>query len=43
MTMKHVDRRLPGLQLAIPFEQSRWRTTNLVMAPAELPCRWDVT
>ncbi|AWT46662.1 MULTISPECIES: cytochrome P450 [Streptomyces] len=34
-------RRLPGLRLAVPAEEVRWRRRTMIRGPQALPCRWD--
>ncbi|WBB78781.1 cytochrome P450 [Micromonospora sp. WMMD882] len=33
-------RELPGLRLAVPAEQVRWRSGHSILGPEELPVRW---
>lgn len=34
-------RRLPGLRLAVPAEEVRWRRRTMIRGPQILPCLWD--
>ncbi|MFE2263635.1 cytochrome P450 [Streptomyces griseosporeus] len=34
-------RRLPGLRLAVPAAEIRWRRRTIIRGPQALPCRWD--
>lgn len=40
VTVDRIVRRMPDLRLVGTIDDLTWRTTNLVMAPAELPVRW---
>jgi cytochrome P450 len=40
VTFDRLLRRLQDLRLTVPVDEVPWRTTTLVMAPAQLPCAW---